>query len=223
MDSVLSFLMKGGWLMVPIGLCSLVSLAVVLERFYSLRQGRIVPRGMIEEVKRQLSRGHVAEALELCQRSWQPISRILEAGILKHRRPRAEIKETIEDAGRVEVELLERNLDLLTIIANVAPLLGLLGTVNGLIEVFDVINDVKNVGDPSILAGGISVALITTAAGLGVAIPTMLFHHHFYKRAQRTLLLMEKTALEVLEILVRTQPGPEHEYGRVSLAQLDEL
>jgi biopolymer transport protein ExbB len=221
MDNVVSFLVKGGWLMIPIGLCSLVSMAVVLERSYSLRRRRIVPAGLVAEVKRELSRGQVTTALALCQSSWQPISRILEAGILKHRRPRAEIKETIEDAGRVEVELLERNLDLLTIIANVAPLLGLLGTVAGMIQVFDVIHDVKNVGDPSLLAGGIAEALITTAAGLSVAIPTMLFHHHFAKRAQRTLLEMEKTALDVLEILVRTQ-GAASEY-RPAAAEPGEL
>src|SRR5262245_42640646 len=98
MDAILGFLSKAGWLMWPIGLCSLVSLAAVLERLVSLRERRIVPRELVDDVKRELSRGRIAEALELCQRSWQPVSRVLEAGILKHRRSREEIRETMEDA-----------------------------------------------------------------------------------------------------------------------------
>lgn len=204
MELLVTAILKAGWLLAPTALASLVSLAVVMERLYTLRQGRIVPGPLVEDIKRELNRARYAEALDLCQKSWQPISRVLEAGILKHRHSRAEIKEAMEDAGRQEVELLERHLDLLAFIASVTPLLGLLGTVMGLIRIFGVLHDVKNVGDPSVLAGGIAEALINTAAGLAVAIPAMLFHHHFLKRSQRFQLRMEKVSVEVLEILSRT-------------------
>jgi biopolymer transport protein ExbB len=211
MEGLWNALVKGGWILVPIGICSLVSIAVVLERLYTLRRARIVPWRTVEEVKRELIRSRIGDALELCQKSWHPVSRILEAGILKHREPRAAIKEAMEDAGRQEVEILERHLDLLAFIANFTPLLGLLGTVLGLIRIFGVLHDVKNVGDPSVMAGGVAEALVNTAAGLAVAIPALFFHHHFQKRAQRFTLRMEKVALEVLEILVQIQQRPEAE------------
>jgi biopolymer transport protein ExbB len=212
MEEILGFLSKGGWILAPTALCSLISLAAVLERFFRLRESRIVPRPLVDSIKRELSRGRIADALDLCQKSWQPVSRILEAGILKHRQSRAEIKEAMEDAGRQEVEVLERNLDLLAFIANLTPLLGLLGTVIGLIRIFGVLHDIKNVGDPSLLAGGVAEALINTAAGLAVAIPAMLFHHLFSKRAQRLILRMEKASSEVLEILEKLHTPQQEEY-----------
>ncbi len=206
MDGFLRVLQDGGWLMLPIGLCSIVAVGITLERFYSLRIGRIVPEKWVTRIKQELSRGRISEALDLCQQRWEPICRVLEAGILRLRRDRVEIKEAIEATGRQEVELLERHLDFLATIANVAPLLGLLGTVAGMIEVFDVIST-HGAGDPKILAGGISKALITTAAGLSVAIPTLFLHSHLLKRSHRLLLMMEKTALEVLELLVEQKGG----------------
>jgi biopolymer transport protein ExbB len=222
MEALWNALVHGGWVLGLIGVCSLVSIAVVLERLYALRQARIVPWRLVEEVKRELIRSRIADALELCQKSWHPVSRILEAGLLKHREERPAIKEAMEDAGRQEVALLERNLDLLAFIANFTPLLGLLGTVLGLIRIFGVLHGVRNVGDPSLLAGGIAEALINTAAGLAVAIPAMLFHHHFQKRAQRFMLRMEKVALEVIEILVQIQHRPEPEI-RDMIDELSEL
>ena len=221
MEGLLSALSQGGWTLALIGLCSLVSLAVALERMFSLRESRVVPKPLVDEVKRELSRGRATEALELCQKSWHPVSRVLEAGILRFRRPRNEIKEAIENAGRQEVEMLEKNLDLLAFLANIAPLLGLLGTVLGLIRIFGVLEGIKNIGEPGVLAGGVAEALINTAAGLAVAIPAMLFHHQLARRAQRFMLRMEKVAAEVLEILTRIGAA-EQEY-RTPIEELTEL
>ncbi|MBN2381533.1 MotA/TolQ/ExbB proton channel family protein [bacterium] len=187
-------------MMVPIGLCSILALAIIIDRLLHLRESKILPPSFLNEIKTLLNQKKISEALELCQKTWQPVSRIFEAGILKHRRNREEIKEAIENVGKQEVVFLERYLDALATIASISPLLGLLGTVTGMIEVFQVIS-LQGVGDPNALSGGISEALITTAAGLLVGIPTLVFHNYFQKRVNHFLLAMEKTSLEVVEIL----------------------
>ncbi|MFC1850815.1 MotA/TolQ/ExbB proton channel family protein [candidate division CSSED10-310 bacterium] len=198
------YLIDGGILMIPIGLCSILSLAITFDRFWNLRETKVFPPNFLNEVKSLLNQKKISEALELCQKTWQPVSRILEAGILKYQRTREEIKEAIENAGKQEVVFLERYLGVLATIASISPLLGLLGTVTGMIEVFQVIS-VQGVGDPNVLAGGISEALITTAAGLLVAIPTLVFHNYFQKQSNRFLLAMEKSSLDVVEILSETR------------------
>jgi len=195
-----AYVFKGGILMIPIGCCSILSLAIIIDRFLHLRESKVLPPSFILEIKTLLNQKKISEALELCQKNWQPVSRILEAGILKHRKSREEIKEAIENVGKQEVGFLERYLDALATIASISPLLGLLGTVTGMIEVFQVIS-LQGVGDPNALAGGISEALITTAAGLLVGIPTLVFHNYFHKLANTYLLAMEKTSLDVVEIM----------------------
>ena len=199
-----SYILKGGILMIPIGFCSILALAIILERLWNLREKKVFPPAFLQDIKILLNQKNISEALELCQKTWQPVSRILEAGILKHQRSREEIKEAIENAGKQEVPFLERYLDVLATITSISPLLGLLGTVTGMIKVFRVIA-MGGLGQADQLAGGISEALIATAAGLFVAIPTLVFYNIFAEWADRLILKMEKSSLELTEILAQGQ------------------
>ena len=197
---MLSFIVKGGWLMAPILLCSVIALAITIERFYNLREPKIHPQDFVTKMKKLLNQRKINEAIAICSNSFSPISRIMETGILKIGSCRDEIKEAIEHAGKRESSNLRKYLAVLATIAGISPLLGLLGTVTGMIKAFQVIA-VKGVGHPTALAGGISEALITTAAGLVVAIPTLVAHNYFFKQANSYILEMENTSMELLDIL----------------------
>jgi biopolymer transport protein ExbB len=199
-----SFIVKGGPVMIPILLCSVVSLAIIIERFINLREDKVIPKDFFNRIKGLLLEGHINEVLSICSKSNKPIAKIIEAGIMKYYFGRDEIKEAIEDAGRHEIVYVEKYLNILSMIAGVSPLLGLLGTVSGMIKMFNVIS-AGGIGQPHQLAGGISEALITTAAGLTVAIPTLVFHNIFSDRADRLTLKMEKSSIELTEILSQGQ------------------
>lgn len=201
---MLELLMKGGYVMIPILFCSILSLAIIIERFINLREEQVTPRIFFSRIKNLLIEGHVNEALAICSKSDKPIAKIVETGLLKYYSDRNEIKEAIEDAGRHEAANLEKYLGILNTIAGVAPLLGLLGTVSGMIEAFNVVS-VVGVGQPDKLAGGISEALVATASGLAVAIPTLVFHNYFAERVDRLVLNMEKRSIELTEILSQNQ------------------
>ena len=199
---MIEFLLRGGVLMAPILFCSVLALGIVIERMFNLRVKRVIRTAELEEVESMIREKRISEANMICRRSTSAISRILLTAILNHEKDRSEIKELIEDAGRQEIPTLERYLGLLGSIAGITPLLGLLGTVAGMIRVFDVISK-AGVGQPNALAGGISEALITTAAGLTVAIPALVFHGYFVSKADGLVLEMEKHSLRLLDILKR--------------------
>ncbi len=211
MDNLFSYVLKGGYLMIPIGLCSVIALTVVIERFVRLKRNKIIPPDFLLEIKSLLKKNMVLEVMTYCENSEESISRIIKAGIDKINRSRAEIKETIEMAGRQEMLVLEKNLGILATIASISPLLGLLGTVTGMIRVFHVIS-IQGVGDPAALSAGISEALITTAAGLVVGIPTLVAYNYFMKRSNRILIEMEKASQEILDILSRRPGENENEF-----------
>ncbi len=199
---MIEFLLRGGVLMAPILFCSVLALGIVIERLFNLRVKRVIRTAELEEVESMIREKRISEANMILRRSTSAISRILLAAILNHDKERTEIKELIEDAGRQEISTLERYLGLLGSIAGITPLLGLLGTVAGMIRVFDVISK-AGVGQPNALAGGISEALITTAAGLTVAIPALVFHGYFVSKVDGLVLEMEKHSLRLLDILKR--------------------
>lgn len=183
--------MAGGWAMLPILLCSAVALAIILERFWTLRRKAVLPPGLGAEVRewarsRKLDPQHLAA---LSQNS--PLGELLAAALGVRNRPREIIKERIEDTGRHVVHRLERFLSTLGTIALIAPLLGLLGTVFGLIRMFLAVM-VSGVGDPLKMAGGIGEALVCTAAGLCVAIPAYVFHRYFRSRVSDLVVQMER-------------------------------
>ena len=197
---MLELMKAGGWLMWPILACSVVAMAIILERLWSLRRRRVMPPGLMAQVWQwQRDQALTPERIQaLAQGS--PLGRLLSAGLVNRNHSREVMKEAINDVGRQVVAQLERYLNTLGTIASVSPLLGLLGTVFGMIDIFTVIID-AGVGNPGVLAGGISEALLTTAAGLTVAIPSLMFHRYFNGRVNQFALAMEEEALNLVEVI----------------------
>ncbi|MBM3252657.1 MAG: MotA/TolQ/ExbB proton channel family protein [Candidatus Omnitrophica bacterium] len=203
---------KGGPVMYPIILCSILSLAIIIERFYHLYTAKIDTKKFMSNIINTLKRNRIMEAIDICDKTPGPIAHILKAGILKHDRSRQEIREAIEDAGLHEVPRLERNLGALATIAHISPLLGLLGTVTGMVRCFQIIQQkatTLNPVSPGDLAGGIWEALITTVAGLIVAIPTYVAYNYLINQVDNLVLDMETSATELINIL--SQKRETHE------------
>ncbi|MEE4174425.1 MAG: MotA/TolQ/ExbB proton channel family protein [Xanthomonadales bacterium] len=199
---MLEILLAGGWMMWPIVLCSIVALAIVIERFWTLRASNVVPKGVGVQVEAWAA----ADELDLEHlnrlRSESALGKVLAAALANRHRSRDVIKEAVEDTGRHVVHELERFLNTLGTIAGVTPLLGLLGTVIGMIRVFSAIM-VSGVGNPNELAGGISEALLTTAAGLTVAIPSYFFFRYFKGRVEEYVVSMEERAISLISAIER--------------------
>lgn len=197
---MLEILKSGGWLMVPILLCSVVALAIIAERFWTLRKKRINPEYLVAQIWHWKKANELNEQRIVSLRDSSPLGRVLAAGLLNIGHSREVMKESIEETGRQVVHQLERYLNTLGTIASVTPLLGLLGTVIGMIKVFNGIL-LEGVGKPSVLAGGISEALITTAAGLAVAIPSLILYRYFRGKVDELVVEMEQEALKMVEIM----------------------
>lgn len=190
--------------MVPIGLCSVGAVTIALERFWTLQRRKIVPPRFVEVVRDQLARGRFDEATALCASTDAPIAAILHAGLRHVAGGRAAVREAMEDRGRREAVGLERFMGLLGTLASVSPLLGLLGTVTGMIETFQrVSTSATGAGGVSAgaLASGIWEALITTAAGLTVAIPAYLLYRVIIARVDHLTVELESTSLEALDLM----------------------
>ncbi len=190
----------GGWVMWPILLCSVAALAIIGERLWSLQRKFVAPPNLLAQVQQWLARKELDEQRLNLLRDSSPLGRILAAGLVNRKHSRDIIKEAIEDSGRHVAPELERYLRTLGTIAAIAPFLGLLGTVLGMIEMFSGIGS-RGVGDPSIVANGIAQALVATASGLGVAIPAVMFYRYFRGRVEGLLIDMEQEAIKLVEIL----------------------
>lgn len=199
--SQINWITSGGWMMIPIFGCSLISVSLILERFFSLRRARSYSKDLMDNVREILKRNKIPEAIKLCEETGGPLAFILKAGLLKHGHPRTEIREAIEDAGLLVIPSLERYLNVLATIANVAPLLGLLGTVVGMTEAFMVIMEHGGAVTPGDLAGGIGTALLTTVWGLIVAIPTLVAYNYYVTQVDSMVWEMEILSSELLDIL----------------------
>ncbi len=190
----------GGWLMLPIITCSIVALAITIERFWTLQKERVTPKYLAAKIW-QWSKDDKLDENRIFQiRKSSPLGRVLASGLLNKNYDREIMKESIEETGRHVAYELQRFLNTLGTIAAISPLLGLLGTVIGMIQVFSVITSV-GVGDPGELAGGISKALITTAAGLSVAIPSLIFVRYFRRRVDGLVVGMEEEAIKLVEVM----------------------
>jgi len=196
--------LSGGPVMWPILLCSVFALAIILEKFWHLNKIKIDTQEFLSAILDKMKRHETKEALQICDTTKSPISHILKAGILKYDRTRAQIKEAIEDASLYEIPRLEKNLSALATIAHISPLLGLLGTVTGMVRCFQTIQAKAtsfHPVSPGDLAGGIWEALLTTVAGLIVAIPTYVAYNFLVNRINSFVLDMEKASTELVNFL----------------------
>ncbi len=198
--SMLELLAKGRWFMLPIGLCSLIGLAIIIERLVGLRRRAVIPPRFLDGLKSVFrhGRGDRREALDHCRSSNSPIARVLAAGVAKLHRDEETVEQAIEDAGINEIAKLRRNLRMLYGVAAVSPMLGLLGTVWGMISAFQVAS-VQGLGRVAGLATGIYEALVTTFAGLIVAIPVLSFYYYFLGKVERIVWEMNDVSMDFLE------------------------
>jgi biopolymer transport protein ExbB len=201
---MLEIIKSGGWVMLPIIICSILAAAIILERLWTLQVNRVLPKNLTREVwdwvqNDTLNHQHIQSLYDT-----SPLGKILAAGLNNRHRTRPVMKESIEDTGRHVVHELQSYLNSLGTIAAITPLLGLLGTVIGMVNVFAAITT-HGVGDPGILAGGISEALITTAGGLTVAIPSLIGYRYLRGRVEALVVQMEREALTLVEALLRKQ------------------
>lgn len=202
---LMEFIRLGGILMWPIMACSVIALAVTLERLWRLRRAQTSMRDFMDAMRSILRQRRMQEALTLCDETDTPVARVIKAGVLKHDRPKADIREAMQDAGRLEVPRLERYLGALATCTSVAPLLGLLGTVIGMIKCLAVVMHKGGQVIPGDLAEGIGNALITTAAGLSVAIPSLIAYNYLVSRVDNLVLEMEVSSSELVELLANDE------------------
>jgi len=195
---------KGGPVMYLIIILSIIAFGVVIERIYNFNRARVDAQKFMDEILKHLKRNKIIEAIEMCNQTPGPIAHIIKAGILKHDRSKAEIKEAIDEAAQLEIPRLEKHLPIIATIAHIAPLLGLLGTVSGMIKAFQIIQlkaltmTPVNPGD---LSGGIWEALLATLAGLAVAIPTYVAYNYLVNQVDNLVYEMERSATDLVNLL----------------------
>ena len=203
---MLELVKAGGWPMIPLLLLTVLAVAIVLERFWSLRRKVVLPPGLGDEVRAWAARGNLDPAHIESLRRTSPLGALLAAALDVRQRPRDQIRERIENVGRHLVHRMERFLNTLGTIAAAGPLLGLFGTVVGMIQMFLGILD-SGIGDVNQLAGGIGKALVCTATGMIVAIPALIFHRYFRGRIAGYIVDMEHEAIQLLDTLDPVRPG----------------
>ena len=202
MNFVLDLIDKGGILIYPLIVLLIWGILIIVVKLATLRNDRIINPGVVHKVEELLLQRKIPEATAYCKQNPLPMTRILLAGIVSYERSEPELKEILEEAGRQELPGIRRQLTALGTIAGAAPLIGLLGTVLGMISVFATLSKQTNV-NPTTLAGGISEALITTAVGLVIATPTLIFHNFFVAKVQNLIIEMEKISLRLVAVLKR--------------------
>jgi biopolymer transport protein ExbB len=196
----------GGWMMGPIILFSIIAAAIILERLWTLQDRRVLPPDLTKRVWQLVEANQVNDQVIAALAQNSPLGKVLAAGLANRHRTREALMERLEDAGRHVVHELERFINTLGTIAGVAPLLGLLGTVGGIIKAFNAIN-AGGMGDPRMLSGGIAQALVTTAAGLMVAIPALIGYRYLRGRIDRIVIEIEKDAIMLADALESQQGG----------------
>lgn len=206
MKSFLDLIISGGPLMIPIILCSVIALGVFLERVFYLRRNKIIPEDLLIDVEDLLKTDRVKDVTALLKRDRSPMARIFLAAVKNYGKSRETVKVAVEEIGGQEAEYLNKYVVVLSVIAQVSPLLGLLGTVQGMIQVFDKVVS-GNVADPSQMAGGISVALITTAGGLTVAIPALIGYHYLQGKVNDLVLDMQQYSIGLVELIKGDDEG----------------
>ena len=197
MDKIFSFLAQGGLVMIPLGICSFLALAIIIEKFIILRKRKLINPEIISVIKNLTQPEDISLALNVTNSYKASLSRLVKIILENAHQPLEDIKEDVADQSRQEIHSLERGLALLETVAAIAPILGLLGTVLGMIKVFSMIS-LQGVGDAASLSGGISEALISTAFGLSIGIPTLVFYNYFLHKSQDIILDLENICNDLL-------------------------
>lgn len=204
--------------MLPIILCSIISISIIAERFWSLRREKVLPKHLVATIWNAIKQDSLSAADIESLSKESALGKILSAGLVNRNESRERIKEGIEERGREVVHDLERFLNTLGTIASISPLLGLLGTVVGMISVFAAITQ-HGVGDPAALAGGISQAMITTAAGLTVAIISLVFYRYFRRKVDGIVVIMEREAIKMVDVLHNNRTHKKQSKSQVDTEQ----
>lgn len=215
MTSLLDFFIKGGWVMYPILLCSLIAVYIIIERYLALRRAKVIPSGFIHELRGFIRKGDLQSAGLYATRYDIPISRVVKAGLDKMHRGHNRVQQAMEEQGRAEAGLLEGGMGVLATMAGVAPLLGFLGTVVGIAIAFEEIASHGGQVSPDVLANGISQALYTTVFGLIVGIPAFAAFNYLSGLMQKTIGNLEGAAREMFDVLEEEMPEGER-VGRES-------
>ncbi len=198
---MLEILVSGGPVMIPLFLCSVIAVAVSLERVWYLVRSRVDTDDLMEDIKLSLGQGKVLEAMQLAKKSKGPVAALLSAGISYYDHDKEDIKERLEEVGKEEIYKMEKRMSLLDTIVTISPLLGLLGTVTGIINSFNVLGALEGIDQPAALSIGIAEALITTATGLIIAIPTMALYSYLSSLIDRNIAEMSKRSTELINVL----------------------
>jgi len=206
LEEIWSFFLKGGVLMIPIVICSFISIEVIIEKLITLRRKRIIIPEVKSVINNVSSEEDVPLAVSVCEQHKGVLSNLMKIVLKQGGTSYEHRREELSDRGRQEIRMLERGLGILETIAAVTPILGLLGTVFGMIKVFQVIS-VQGVGEASALSGGISEALITTAAGLSVGIPALIFYNYFSRKAENLILDIENLSNSLLNKMETFRKG----------------
>ena len=212
--NLLTMFLKGGMIMWPILLCSILGLGVIIDRYIVLRKAKINIPAFMVRIRGLLKRKDISGAINFCLEEKSPVANIIRKGLKKYKLGHERVKESIETAGSQEIAKLEKGLSVLATVAGIAPLLGFLGTVTGMISAFMRIQDLAGAANPGDLAGGIWEALITTAFGLMVGIPALAFYNYFLNRVKRLVADMEAVANDVVDVMLESpdsQPDFEKE------------
>lgn len=220
-ESVWDFVVKGGPVMIPIGICSLIALTVIIERLFTLRRDHVIPKGFLPGLRSVMDRSEPGNnrALAYCQSSASPLANIVAAGLRKWGAPRDTLEKAVADAGEREVNRLRKYLRVLSLIIAVSPLLGLLGTILGMISAFQTVAaSGENLGRTELLAKGIYEAMITTAAGLIVTIPALACYHGLCAKISRLVDEMDLLTIEFFEDLASGAEAGQAAHGRVEAA-----
>jgi biopolymer transport protein ExbB len=199
--NLLELFLKGGLVMWPILLCSLVTVAVIVEKYIVLARARVDPKQLMMKIRSALSRNDIIGAVDACTKVKAPVSNILKHGVVNYSHGALAVKDAIELAGKEEIFFLERRLSLLANMAGIAPMLGFLGTVTGMISAFQTIENLGGNVNPGVLAGGIWEAMLTTAFGLLVGIPALYFYNYFVSKVNRFVFEIENSAEEFLALV----------------------
>ena len=198
---MLELFLQGGLVMWPILLSSLITIAIIVEKYIVLSRSNVDPKQLMVKIRSALSRNDVASAVDACSKVKAPVANILKSGIINYKYGQQAVKEAIELSGKEEIFHLEKRLSVLANMAGVAPMLGFLGTVTGMILVFHTIEQLGGNVNPSVLAGGIWEAMLTTAFGLVVGIPALYFYNYFVSRVNRFIFEIENSAEEFLGLM----------------------